>query len=138
MSLIVVLLRVLSLLLLATPMLLAPRAFRHIRHTPNQIAGGQLAVLANFGAFMVFFPTLFMFAGSTRDLAALVSGIAGCVIAVMGSAIVSRSRSALGPAWSLLPKAGDQTGLITTGPYRVVRHPIYLGLSVSSIGLAVA
>jgi protein-S-isoprenylcysteine O-methyltransferase Ste14 len=28
--------------------------------------------------------------------------------------------------------------LITTGPYRLVRHPLYLGMSVTTIGLAVA
>jgi protein-S-isoprenylcysteine O-methyltransferase Ste14 len=138
MSLTVMLLRALSLLLLASPMLLARRTVRDTRHTSNQIAGGRPAVLANFGAFIVFFPTLFVFAGSTQRLAALGLGVAGCVIAVTGSAIVWRSRSELGPAWSFLPKAGDQTGLVTTGPYRVVRHPIYLGLSVSTIGVAVA
>jgi protein-S-isoprenylcysteine O-methyltransferase Ste14 len=98
----------------------------------------RLAVLANFGAFIVFFPTLSIFARSTQGLAALGMGIAGCVIAATGSAIVWRSRSELGPARSLLPTAGDQTGLVTTGLCRVVRHLIYLGLSVSTIGLAVA
>lgn len=138
MSLAVVLLRALSLLLLASPMLLARRAFRNAGPAPNRIAGGRLAVLANFGAFIVFFPTVFILARSTQGFAALGLGLAGCVIAATGSAIVWRSRSELGPAWSLLPKAGDQTGLVTTGPYRVVRHPIYLGLSVSTIGLTVA
>src|SRR5688572_28724563 len=104
MSLIVLLLRALSLQLLATPMLLAPRASRHTRHAPNQVAGRRFPVLANFGAFIVFFPTLFILAGRTHDLAALVLGIAGCVIAAAGSALVSRSRAALGPAWSLVPK----------------------------------
>jgi protein-S-isoprenylcysteine O-methyltransferase Ste14 len=138
MSVAVVLLRALSLLLLVSPMLLAHRAFRGTRHAPSRIAGARLALLANFSVFIVFFPTLFIFAKSPQGLAALGLGIAGCAIAATGSAIVWRSRSELGPAWSLLPKAGNQTGLVTTGPYRVVRHPIYLGLSVSTVGLAVA
>jgi protein-S-isoprenylcysteine O-methyltransferase Ste14 len=138
MSVAVALLRAFSLLLVASPMLIARRGIRGSGHAPRRTAGGRLAVLANFGAFIVFFPTLFIFARSTQGLAAVGLGLAGSVIAAIGSAIVWRSRSELGPAWSLLPKAGDQARPVTTGPYRVVRHPIYLGLSVSTIGLAVA
>ena len=43
----------------------------------------------------------------------------------------------LGPAWSFLPVA-DEAGLVTTGPYRLVRHPIYLGLSMLAMGEALA
>jgi protein-S-isoprenylcysteine O-methyltransferase Ste14 len=57
---------------------------------------------------------------------------------VTGSVLVWKSRLELGAAWSLLPKAGDQTGVVTSGPYRLVRHPIYLGLSVLAVGQAVA
>lgn len=34
--------------------------------------------------------------------------------------------------------ADDATGIVTTGPYRHVRHPIYLGLSVLAMGQALA
>ena len=139
MSLTVVLLRVLSLLALASPMLLGTRRpFRDSRQTPNQTARGRLAVFAKFGAFGLFLPILFVFASSTHAPTALALALIGCAIAVTGSVIVWRSRSALGPAWSLLPKADDQTGLVTTGPYRLVRHPIYLGLSMLTFGQAVA
>ncbi|MEZ5936067.1 MAG: isoprenylcysteine carboxylmethyltransferase family protein [Alphaproteobacteria bacterium] len=43
-----------------------------------------------------------------------------------------------GPAWSLVPKADRETGIVTTGPYRQVRHPIYLGLTMLAAGQAVA
>jgi protein-S-isoprenylcysteine O-methyltransferase Ste14 len=55
-----------------------------------------------------------------------------------GAALVLRSRAELGPAWSLVPKADQSTGLITTGPYRLVRHPIYLGLALLAMGEALA
>ena len=64
--------------------------------------------------------------------------LSGCLFAVAGAGLVLRSRAELGPAWSFVPKADQGTGLVTTGPYRLVRHPIYLGLSMLTMGEALA
>jgi protein-S-isoprenylcysteine O-methyltransferase Ste14 len=139
MSLTVALLRAISLLAFASPMFIGTRRpAPEDRHTPDKTTRARLAVFANFGAFGLFFPALFVFAGSTHAPWALALGVVGCAVAVTGSAVVWKARSALGPAWSLVPKAGDQTGVVTSGPYRLVRHPIYLGLSVLAVGQAVA
>jgi protein-S-isoprenylcysteine O-methyltransferase Ste14 len=64
--------------------------------------------------------------------------LAGCVLALAGAALVLRSRAALGPAWSFVPKADQDIGLVATGPYRLVRHPIYLGFALLALGEALA
>ena len=133
----VVVLRAVALLAFAAPMLLvagrrggAPRAGKN--------PGDRAPVLANFTAFGLFFPSLLAFAGPPESRAALLLALTGCILAVAGAAVVFWSRVELGPAWSLLPVADEAAGLVTTGPYRVVRHPIYLGLSMLAMGEALA
>jgi protein-S-isoprenylcysteine O-methyltransferase Ste14 len=69
---------------------------------------------------------------------ALPLALSGCLLALAGAALVLRCRAELGPAWSFVPKADQGTGLVTTGPYRLVRHPIYLGLALLAVGEALA
>lgn len=50
---------------------------------------------------------------------------AGIVIASLGFALLQWSQSALGENWSHAPRMMKDQELITDGPYRWVRHPIY-------------
>ncbi|HVR29143.1 MAG TPA: isoprenylcysteine carboxylmethyltransferase family protein [Thermoanaerobaculia bacterium] len=94
--------------------------------------------MANLAAFGLYFPLLLIFSGSAAGSTALLLASSGSLLAVAAAALVLRSRAELGPAWSFVPKADQGTGLVTTGPYRVVRHPIYLGLALLAIGGALA
>jgi len=139
MSTLVILLRALSLLAFAGPMLVGVSGCGRARKSAAGESGGSRApLLANVVAFGLFFPSLIIFGGSREGYLALALALTGCLLAAAGVTIVVRSRVELGPAWSLLPKAGERTGLVTAGPYRLVRHPIYLGFSVLAMGEALA
>jgi protein-S-isoprenylcysteine O-methyltransferase Ste14/uncharacterized membrane protein YdjX (TVP38/TMEM64 family) len=104
----------------------------------DQRHGDRTPVLANFAAFGLFFSLMIAFVGSAEGPVALPLAICGCILAVVGSIVVVLSRRELGSAWSFAPMVGQSSGLVTSGPYRIVRHPIYLGLSLLAIGQAVA
>ena len=132
-------LRPLSLLAFAGPITLRVSERRRETETPARQSGSARApVVANLAAFGVFLPSLLIFSGSSEASLALPLAMSGCLLAVAGATLILRSRAELGEAWSFVPKADQSTGLVTTGPYRLVRHPIYLGLILLALGQALA
>lgn len=138
MSTIVILLRAASLLAFAGPMLLMGIGKRPAQSAMRARQGHRAPLVANLAAFGLFFASLVKFTGSAEASLALPLALSGCTIAVVGTVLVQRSRAQLGSAWSLVAKADQSTGLVTTGPYRLVRHPIYLGMALLAMGQALA
>ena len=139
MSTFVIVLRAASLLAFAAPLLLTVGGRgRKRRRGGDGRRGDRTPVLANFAAFGLFFTFLAAFADNAEGLVALLLALCGCLLALAGAALVLWSRAELGSAWSFVPMADQGTDFVATGPYRLVRHPIYLGLSLLAMGGAVA
>ncbi len=139
MSALVVVLRIVPLLVFAGCMLLLQRGRRpeaSARAHPSGI--NRAPIVANGAAFAAYVPALLMFSRSSTGSAALLLASSGALLALAGAAVVVRSRAELGPAWSFAPQADQGTGLVTTGPYRLVRHPIYFGFLLFAVGEALA
>jgi protein-S-isoprenylcysteine O-methyltransferase Ste14 len=63
-----------------------------------------------------------------------ISGIAGCILCATGIIFAIWARYTLGQNWSgnVTLKAGHE--LISSGPYSIVRHPIYTGALLAILG----
>jgi len=66
------------------------------------------------------------------------TGWAGVAMVLAGLAFAIWARRHLGRNWSGAVALKDGHALIRSGPYRLVRHPIYAGLLLALLGTAVA
>lgn len=65
-------------------------------------------------------------------------GVAGAVLTVAGLGFTCWARKTLGRYWSRIVAVKQDHKLVTTGPYRWVRHPLYTGLLAGTLGAALA
>ncbi|MBO0821721.1 MAG: isoprenylcysteine carboxylmethyltransferase family protein [Nocardiopsaceae bacterium] len=62
----------------------------------------------------------------------------GLALFVLGLALTLWARLYIGRNWGMPMTRRDEPELVTTGPYRLVRHPIYTGVLVAMLGTALA
>jgi protein-S-isoprenylcysteine O-methyltransferase Ste14 len=76
------------------------------------------------------------FHGGALAVHSPVLGVIGALICVSGIALAVWARVDLGRNWGMPMSQKSEPELVTSGPYRVVRHPIYSGLLVAVLGSA--
>ena len=77
-----------------------------------------------------------VFRGGSLAVHSPVLGAIGAVVFVAGIALAVWSRVQLGRNWGMPMSQKSEPELVTSGPYRLVRHPIYSGLLAGLLGTA--
>ena len=97
------------------------------------------ARLAALGVVVAVYVVARPIAGLRRELWPLtpVVGLVAALLTLLGLAIALWARAALGGNWSGTIAFKQDHELIRRGPYAWVRHPIYTGLLLMTLGTAV-
>lgn len=64
--------------------------------------------------------------------------IIGALLVALGLLLTAASSFRLGHSLSPFPRPKDDAALAETGPYAIVRHPIYSGFTLAAFGWALA
>ncbi|MBS1883435.1 MAG: isoprenylcysteine carboxylmethyltransferase family protein [Actinobacteria bacterium] len=76
------------------------------------------------------------FGGGSLAVHSIVLGAVGAVAFAAGIALAVWARVHLGRNWGMPMTRKDEPELVTSGPYRLIRHPIYSGLLAAVLGTA--
>src|SRR2546423_6936346 len=98
-----------------------------IAHDHNPVAIGAALI----GSFILY--ALFLIPGQTRSTDVRVLALSDMLLAC-GMTWAVYSLSYLRNRFSIVPEV---RGLMTAGPYAIVRHPIYLGEIIAGLGLVI-
>jgi len=101
----------------------------------ESVAGGWRTRLTGVSAVGVFVIAGVLRGGSLA-VHSLVLGTIGAVLFACGIALAVWARLNLGRNWGMPTSQRADPELVTSGPYRFVRHPIYSGLLTAMLGTA--
>jgi protein-S-isoprenylcysteine O-methyltransferase Ste14 len=97
----------------------------------NRLAGSRIAI----AIVVVILFRANVHAGSERVDGPVLEGI-GLALWIAGIALAVWARLYIGRNWGMPMSRRAEPELVTTGPYRFVRHPIYTGIILAMIGTA--
>ena len=64
--------------------------------------------------------------------------VAAILLVVAGALVIAQASRALGAGFTPFPKPADEGELVESGPYAVVRHPVYSGGILFAAGISLA
>jgi protein-S-isoprenylcysteine O-methyltransferase Ste14 len=99
----------------------------------GQFAGIRVGIIL----IVLLLARLRVLKGHTVTHDAVLEGI-GLGLFLLGLAVAVWARIYLGGNWGMPMTRKDNPELVTTGPYHLIRHPIYSGILLAMIGTAIA
>jgi protein-S-isoprenylcysteine O-methyltransferase Ste14 len=99
-------------------------------------SGARRRVPLNAVTALVVILLLRFAGGGSPAVHSQVLGGIGAFVCVLGIALAIWARVDLGRNWGMPMTQKVEPELITSGPYRLVRHPIYSGLLIAMLGTA--
>jgi protein-S-isoprenylcysteine O-methyltransferase Ste14 len=117
-----------TVLFLALVVILFAVRRRSVRGQRATFGPGLVALLGTFLLNVVAYLPV-------EDTASTTSLFASSLVITLGTVFTIWSLATLGRCFGLFPEV---RGLVMRGPYRLVRHPVYLGELISAIGLLLA
>lgn len=70
--------------------------------------------------------------------ASLIASVAGAALLIAGALLSAAAALSLGSNLTPVPRPKENATLVKSGPYKLVRHPIYSGLILAAFGWALA
>jgi protein-S-isoprenylcysteine O-methyltransferase Ste14 len=101
-------------------------------------ASGRRAVIPPGLLIIVAFVLVRLFRPGTFAVHSTIVRIVGVVVVVCGLGLAGWARIYLERNWGMPMTEKAEPELVTSGPYRFVRHPIYSGLLLALVGSALA
>jgi protein-S-isoprenylcysteine O-methyltransferase Ste14 len=98
--------------------------------------GGRRRIRPNGLAALSVLLLVRVFQGGSLGVHSPVLGAIGAVVFASGIALAIWARVYLGRNWGMPMTEKAEPELVTSGPYRFVRHPIYSGLLAGVLGTA--
>jgi len=106
--------------------------------TANASTGGLRRLPVTGLTFVSVFVVIRLFRGGGLAVHSQALGVVGAVLFVCGIALAIWARVHLGRNWGMPMTQRVEPELVTSGPYRFIRHPIYSGLLLGLVGTALA
>jgi protein-S-isoprenylcysteine O-methyltransferase Ste14 len=98
----------------------------------------RLAVLPRLIVIVLVAVFVSVFRGHRLSVHSPVLHVVGLILVLSGLSLAVWARLYLGRNWGMPMTRKDEPELVTSGPYRFVRHPIYSGLLLAALGSALA